>query len=55
MPILKANKMLRSAFDRETKNTNQNKEIQPSNKDVAVSDVSRQYFKRVAGPFLVKP
>lgn len=35
--------------------TNQNKEIEPSNEDVAVSDVSRQYFKSVAGPFLVKP
>lgn len=57
MPVLKANKMLRSAFDRETKNTQIRelcKKIQPSDKDVAVlSAVSRQYFERVAGLFLV--
>lgn len=59
MPVLKANKTLRSAFDRETKNTQireLRKEIQPSNKDVAVlSYVSRQYFKSgrsVAGKIL---
>lgn len=49
--------MLRSAFDRETKNTQIRelcKKIQPSDKDVAVlSAVSRQYFERVAGLFLV--